>query len=117
MGTVTTYLATIDGPDRAALERVYAMAQEMVPEAEEGTSYAMAALIYRGKGLIAAVQAKKFLSIYPYSGAVIAANLEAIPGFETTTGSIHFSAAHQLPDDALRRIVTARRAEIDTKAR
>lgn len=60
MGEVGEYLSTVDGADRAALERVYAIAREIVPEAEEGTSYAMAALLYRGKGLIATVRAKKF---------------------------------------------------------
>lgn len=116
MGVVSTYLSTIEDADRAALERVYAIALEIVPEAEEGMSYAMAALIYRGKGLIATVQAKKFLALYPYSGAVVAANLDLLEGFETTKGSIHYSAAHQLPDAALRRIVQARRTEIDERA-
>ena len=68
VGEVGEYLSTIDGPDRAALERVYAIAREVVAEAEEGTSYGMAALIYRGKGLIATTRTKKFLSLYPYSG-------------------------------------------------
>lgn len=116
MGTVSTYLGTIiDGPDRAALERVYAIAHDTVPEAEEGMSYAMAALIYRGKGLLAAVQGKKFLSIYPYSGSVVASSLEVLGTFETTSGSIHFSAEHQLPEVTLRRIVQARRSEIDAR--
>ena len=117
MGTVSTYLSSVDGPDRAALERVYAIAQEIVPEAEQGTSYAMAALLYRGKGLIAAVRAKKFMSVYPFSGEVVAAHRDVLANFETTSGSIHFSAEHQLPDATLRRIVQARRAEIDAKTR
>lgn len=118
MGTaVSAYLSTIEGADRAALERVYAIAREIVPEAEEGTSYGMAALIYRGKGLIATVRATKFLSLYPYSGAVVAANLDVLADFETTSGSIHYSAEQQLPDATVRRIVQARRAEIEAKAR
>ncbi len=118
MGTaVSTYLSTIEGADRAALERVYAIAREIVPDAEEGMSYAMAALIYRGQALIATVRAKKFLALYPYSGAVVAANLDVLDKFETTTGSIHYSAQHQLTDTVLRSIVTARRAEIDAKTR
>ena len=48
MGEVSAYLSTLDGADRDALERVYAIAREVVPEAEEGTSYGMAALLYRG---------------------------------------------------------------------
>jgi uncharacterized protein YdhG (YjbR/CyaY superfamily) len=114
---VSAYLSTIEDADRAALERVYAIARDIVPEAEEGISYAMAALIYRGKGLIATVRTKKFLALYPYSGAVVAANLGALGDFETTSGSIHYSAEHQIPDATLRRIVQARRAEIDAKAR
>ena len=117
MGEVGAYLSTVAGADRDALQRVYAIASEVVPEAEEGTSYAMAALLYRDKGLIAAVRAKKFLSLYPYSGAVIASVLETLSDFETTSGSIHYSAEHQLPDAIVRRIVEARRAEIDATAR
>ena len=117
MGEVGTYLSTIEGADRDALQRVYALAREVVPEAEEGTSYAMAALLYRGKGLIATVRAKKFLSLYPYSGVVIASVLKELRDFETTTGSVHYSADHQLPDTIVRRIVEARRAEIDATAR
>ncbi|MFI5061910.1 MAG: iron chaperone [Actinomycetales bacterium] len=116
-GTVSEYLSTIEGADRDALERVYAIARELVPEAEEGTSYGMPALIYRGKGLVSTLRTTKFLSLYPYSGAVVAANLKVLAGFETTSGSIHFTAEHPLPDAAVRRIVETRRAEIDAKAR
>lgn len=118
MGTeVSDYLNKFDGDERAAMERVYAMGREVAPEAVEGTSYAMAALIYRGKGLIATVRGKSFLSIYPFSGVVIANHLNILDGFETTTGSIHYSAEKQLPDAALRHIIEARRDEIDAKSR
>jgi len=114
---VADYLATVEEPYRSALARVYAVAAEVVPEAVEGTSYAMAALVYRGKGLIASVQAKKFLSLYPYSGTVLARLAADLSDFETTSGSLHFSVEHPVPDDLLRRIVELRRAEIDAKAR
>jgi uncharacterized protein YdhG (YjbR/CyaY superfamily) len=117
MGVVAEYLDTIDGADRDALEHIYAIARDLVPESEEGTSYAMPALLYRGKGLIATLRAKNFLSLYPYSGAVVALVTDELTGFETTTGSIHYSTEHQLPDAVLRRIVEARRAEIDAHAR
>ncbi|MCR6491632.1 iron chaperone [Cellulomonas sp. P24] len=113
MGEVDAYLSTIDGADREALERVIAIARDVVPEAQDGISYAMPALLYRDKGLLATVRTKKFLSLYPYSGAVVASVLDALSDFQTTTGSIHYSAHHQLPDAVVRRIVEARRAEID----
>ncbi|MDQ6752025.1 MAG: DUF1801 domain-containing protein [Actinomycetota bacterium] len=115
MGTVSEYLGTIEGADRAALERVYAIARELVPEADEGTSYGMCALLYRGNGLVTTLRTTKFLSLYPYSGTVIPAVIEDLAGFETTSGSIHYSAEHQLPEPVLRRIVGLRRAELDAK--
>ncbi len=66
-----------------------------VPEAGEGTSYAMAALIYRGKGPVATVRTKKFLALYPSSGAVVASNLDVLADLETTSRSIYYSAEHQ----------------------
>lgn len=117
MGAVQDQLDRYDGPDRAALERVYAIAREVVPSATEGTSYGMAALLHRGKGLIATVRAKKFLSLYPFSGQVLATLADELADFETTSGSVHYSADHPVPDDLLRRIVEARRDEIDARAR
>jgi uncharacterized protein YdhG (YjbR/CyaY superfamily) len=117
VGDVGEYLSTIEGADRDALARVYAIAREVVPDAEEGTSYGMAALLHRDKGLIATTRATKFLSLYPFSGSVIAAVSDALGDFETTTGSVHYSADHPLPDAVVRRIVEARRDEIDLRAR
>jgi uncharacterized protein YdhG (YjbR/CyaY superfamily) len=117
VGDVGEYLSNIDGADRDALARVFDIAREVVPDAEEGTSYGMASLLYRDKGLIATTRAKKFLSLYPFSGSVIAAVSDALGDFETTTGSVHYSVDHPLPDDVVRRIVEARRDEIDSRAR
>ena len=49
MGDVADYLLTVEEPHRSGLTRVYAVAAEVVPEAVEGTSYSMAALIYRAR--------------------------------------------------------------------
>lgn len=112
MGTVSDYLETLDKDDRDALERVYRIAREEVAGTVEGTSYGMAALLFHGKGLVTALKTKKFLSLYPYSGAVVESNLELLTDFETTKGSIHFSAKAPLPDDTLRILVRSRKAEI-----
>lgn len=117
MGEVHDYLESVDGPDRAALERVYAIARDAVPDTVEGTSYGLAALLHRGKGLVATVRTTRYLSLYPFSGAVLAALAEELEDFETTSGSVHYSAAHPLPEPVLRRIIEARRDEIDARAR
>ncbi len=116
VGVVDEYLSGVDLADRDALARVYAIAVEVVPEAEQGIRYAMAALVYRDKGLVATVRRTKFLSLYPFSGAVIGSVLEELSEFETTSGSIHYAADHELPDDLMRRIIQRRRTEIDATA-
>jgi hypothetical protein len=48
MGTVDDYLDALEPDDRAAIDRVYALARTEVPDAEQGTGYGMPALVYRG---------------------------------------------------------------------
>jgi hypothetical protein len=55
MGTIDDYLATLDDSDRAVIAHVYAVAGEGI-ETEQGMSYAMPALLYRGKALIAVMR-------------------------------------------------------------
>lgn len=117
MGDVTDYLDGLTGENRAALAHVIALAREIAPDASEGTSYAMPALLHRGKGLVAALETKKHLAIYPFSGQVLprfADELDA-GGFDWAPGTLRFSAAHPVPDELLRRVFAARIAEIDEK--
>lgn len=115
MGEVTDYLESRDDATRAALARVIEIAREVVPEAEEGTSYGMPALTYRGRALVAAMETKRFLSVYPFSGTVISGLGDALDGFDRTTGSVHFSVERPLPEDVVRRLVEARRAQLDER--
>ncbi len=117
MGTVEDYLATVEPNRRAALARVVERARALLPEVTEGTSYAMPALMYRDKPLLAAMSAKGHLAIYPFSGSVVSAVAADLAGFSLSKGAIRFQADTPVPDDVLTRIVMARRDEIDAKAR
>jgi uncharacterized protein YdhG (YjbR/CyaY superfamily) len=116
MGTVTDYLATLSGPNRDVLERVVAIAREVAPEADEGTSYAMPALMVQGKGLVSALETKKHLALYPFSGKVLAQLAAELEGFDWAKGTLRFSAEHPVSDELVRKIVQLRLAEIQTKA-
>ncbi|HEY1105256.1 DUF1801 domain-containing protein [Agromyces endophyticus] len=117
MGTVTDYLASIDGENRAALEHVIAVARELDPEATEGESYGMPALLHRGKAFAAAMEAKQHLGFYPFSGQILpglAAELDEA-GIAWSTGAVQFSVERPVPDDLLRRILGERIAQIDAQ--
>jgi uncharacterized protein YdhG (YjbR/CyaY superfamily) len=106
------YLADVAEPDRAALERIRRVVKELVPQAEEGKSYGMPALKYNKRPLVGFVAAKKHLSLFPFSPAVIDALTDRLDGFELSKGTIRFTAEHQLPDDVLRDVVMLRLDEI-----
>lgn len=112
MGTVTEYLQAISGPNREALERVVAIARELAPEAEEGTSYGMPALIQDGKGLLSVLETKKHLALYPFSGQILPQLEDELGMFSWAPGTLRFTARNPVPDALVRRILELRLAEI-----
>jgi uncharacterized protein YdhG (YjbR/CyaY superfamily) len=114
MGEVTDYIAGLDEPARSVLERYRARAMAVVPEAEEGTSYGMAALRYRGRPLISVVSTKQGYSVFPFSPAVVESVMVGLDGFDSTKGGIKFTDKHRLPVKAFDALVALRRDEIDT---
>ena len=113
MGALDDYLATLDGADRDVLSGIRDRAIEIVPDAEQGMSYGMAALRYRGRPLISVRAAAKHLSVFPFSPEVVEAVADALAGYSLSKGTIRFSAEKPLPDDVVTRLVIARRDEID----
>ncbi len=112
MRTVTGYLAGLDESDRAALARVLAVAIQEAPDAEQGTSYGMPALLYRGKPLLGFRAATKHLAVYPFSPAAVDAVRDQVSAANLSKGTVRFTAEAPLPEQAIRELVRARRDEI-----
>jgi uncharacterized protein YdhG (YjbR/CyaY superfamily) len=117
MGVLTDYIAGADDPARSMLARLRDRALELVPSAEEGNSYGMAALRYRGKPLISVVTAKHGYSVFPFSANVVALAAADLDGFASTKGGIKFSDQQPLLGATFDRLVLERRAEIDAAAK
>ncbi|MFV2142991.1 iron chaperone [Isoptericola sp. G70] len=113
MGEVSEYVESLDEPEASAVGRLLARAHEIVPEAEEGTSYGMPALRYRDSPLISVMRTKKHVSVYPFSPPVIEALVTDLDGFQVTKGSVGFRPDRPLPDEVVDRLVRLRRDEID----
>ena len=116
MGTIDDLLATLDPDDRASIDRIYSVARDEVPEAEQGLGYGMPALVYRGKPLVSVMRAKKHIGIYPFSPAAVSAvagSLEGYPGVSVDKGTIRYQPDHPLPDDVVRAMVIARKEQIE----
>jgi uncharacterized protein YdhG (YjbR/CyaY superfamily) len=117
MGTVTDYLADVtDDDSRAALQRVVDIALALVPGATEGMSYGMPALRHLDKPLIAVVEAKQHLSLFPFSGSIVDEVAPDLDGFSLSKGTIRFDVGRPLPEAVIEQIVRLRVAEIEAKA-
>lgn len=117
MGSVTDYQQAREPSVRAALQRVLDRAEALVPDLQEGISYRLPALLHRGRPLIAVVETARHLAIYPFSGRVVSAVADRLPGFSLSSGTIRFAVDRPVPDDVLDDIVRLRRAEIDAGGR
>ncbi len=113
MGNVIDYIASHEEPARSVLERYRARAVAVVPEAEEGTSYGMAALRYRGRPLVSVVSTRQGYSVYPFSSAVVKNVITEFDDFAATKGGIKFTDKRHLPNKAFDALVAGRRDEID----
>lgn len=112
-GAVTDYVATVEPSRRALIEGCYGVAREIVPEAVEGLSYGMPALLHRGRGLISVMSTTTHIGLYPFSGYVVGEVADTLAGFSLSKGAIRFSVERPIPDAVLRRVVELRRAEIE----
>ncbi|WP_447653149.1 iron chaperone [Microbacterium sufflavum] len=116
MGTIDDYLTGLAPADRAAIDRVYAIAREEEPDAEQGTGYGMPALVHGGRPLLSVMRAKKHIGVYPFSPdavAAVAAALADHPGASVDKGTIRFQPEDPIPEQTLRTLVRARLAQID----
>jgi len=116
MGTVDDLLTGLDPVDRAAIEHIYAIAREEVPDAEQGLGYGMPAFVYRGKPLISVMRAQKHIGVYPFSPAAVSAVADALEGHSGVSldkGTIRFQPEHPLPDDVVRALIVARKEQIE----
>jgi uncharacterized protein YdhG (YjbR/CyaY superfamily) len=113
VGVVDDYFESLNPASRAAFERIRSLALEIVPDAEQGTSYGMAALRYKQKPLLGFAAAKRHLSVFPFSPPAVDEVRDRLPGFDLSKGTIRFSIDKPLADDVISDLVRFRMAEID----
>jgi uncharacterized protein YdhG (YjbR/CyaY superfamily) len=113
VGTVDDFLSGLPAEHGPAFRRIVALASTTAPDAEQGTSYGMPALIYRGRPLLGFAAAKAHLSIFPFSPAVVDGVRAHLDGYSLSKGTIRYTTEAPLPDDVVTEVVRLRRDEID----
>jgi len=112
-GPLSAYLGGLDAPVAAAFAAIVARAAVLAPGVEQGRTYGMPGLVYRGRPLLSLRQTREHLGYYPFSAAVVDSVADELVGFSLSKGTVRFSLEQPLPPGTVDRMILARRAEID----
>ena len=112
-GPLSAYLEELEPDVAAVLGAIVARAAVLVPDADEGRTYGMPGLVYRGRPLLSVRQTREHLGYYPFSPAVVDAVAPELPDFSLSKGTVRFSVDQPLPPAIVDRMILARRDEID----
>jgi uncharacterized protein YdhG (YjbR/CyaY superfamily) len=110
--TIDEYLAGLNAESRNALQKVRRAIRAAAPKAEECISYGMPAFRLNGKLIAGFRAAASHCSFHPMSGATVATLRAELVGYDTSAGTIRFSARAALPATLVRKLVRARIAEL-----
>lgn len=114
--SVDEYLARVPEPARGILNKIRAAIRSAAPpEATEAISYRMPAFKYKVV-LVWYAAFSNHCSLFP-TASIIEAFKDELKGFSTTKGTIHFSSDRPLPNALVKKLVKARVAQIEAKAR
>jgi uncharacterized protein YdhG (YjbR/CyaY superfamily) len=110
--TIDEYLARQDAENCAALQELRRAILAVAPMAEECISYGMPAFRLNGKLIAGFRAAAKHCSFHPMSGDTVATLRAELAAYDTSPGTIRFSARAPLPATLVRKLVKARIAEL-----
>ena len=109
--TIDEYLAGLSAENRRALQKVRRAVHATAPNAEESISYGMPAFRLNGRLIAGFKAAANHCSFHPMSGETVATLERDLAGYDTSRGTIRFSARSGLPAALIRKLVKARIAE------
>jgi uncharacterized protein YdhG (YjbR/CyaY superfamily) len=113
--TIDEYLAPLSSEKRAALEKLRRDIHSAAPDAEECISYDIPGFRLGGRLLVSFGAAANHCAFYP-GAHPIEAHRDELGDYDTSKGTIRFSAGSPLPSGLVRKLVKTRIAERARKA-
>ncbi|MCA9343143.1 DUF1801 domain-containing protein [Candidatus Saccharibacteria bacterium] len=108
MNVFSGFIKSLQPIQRLVFQHYIKIIPESVPEVTEGLSYGMPAFKYKSRPLIGFGSNKHGLSIYPFDPRVIEDLKTELKDFETSKGTIRFTADNPVPDELIILIVDTR---------
>ncbi|MGB8196981.1 MAG: DUF1801 domain-containing protein [Acidimicrobiales bacterium] len=108
---ITQYLAGIDEPKRATLQKLRNTIAELIPDAEQGLSYGLPAFTLEGNVVAGFAAFKNHLSYLPHSGSVFQELETELAPYTKTKGALHFPVDEPLPRAVVEQLLRVRIAQ------
>ena len=112
---VEAYIAELPPHARKVLKQMRSIIRSVAPRATESISYRIPTYKLDGKPLVYCAAFKNHTSLYPMTAAIRHAHAEELKGFKMSTGTVQFPLDRPLPAALIKRLVTARIAEVRNK--
>jgi uncharacterized protein YdhG (YjbR/CyaY superfamily) len=111
---IDDYISSLSDDFKICLTNLRSTIKQIVPSAKEGFIYGVPGFKYKGKNLVCYAAFTKHCGFYPLSPAMIKLFSNELQGFQTSKGTIRFTALDPIPNDLLEKILTARVTELES---
>ena len=112
---IDDYIAKLDEPKRATLQKLRQTILDMLPDAEEVISYGMPAFRLNGKVIVGFAAFKNHLAYLPHSGSVFNELRDELAGYTSTEGSLHFPIDKPLSKALVKKLIAVRLSQVEPK--
>ena len=112
---IDDYLAKVEAPKRATLQKLRQTIRDILPDAEEVISYGMPGFRLTGQMIVGFAAFKNHLAYLPHSGSVFTALRDDLAGYTYTNGSLHFPIDKPLPKALVKKLIAVRLRQIKAR--
>lgn len=112
---VDQYLKGLPEAAVFSLQALRRQVLELIPNGQEGISYAMPCVKLSGKAVAGYAAFKKHIGYFPHSGNIVPQLPKELAGRKQTTGGFQFALGEVLADDLVAKLVTLRLKELGEK--
>src|SRR5664279_3486096 len=105
---IDAYLAGLEEPKRSTLTELRRDILALIPDAEQGMSYAVPAFKVEDKTVAGFAAFKNHLSYLPHSGSVFPELAEELAGYEKSSGALRFPVDQPLPAELVEKLIDVR---------
>ena len=115
--SIDEYLAAVNADQRTALENLRKTIRAAAPKAEECISYGIPAFRLSGRSLVFFGAWANHCAFYPGSSATLKKFRNELSDFQTSKGTLRFSPDKPLPVALVKKLLKARIAENNARAK